>query len=386
MLAAVIFSMIQGAILEVGPGRPYTRIEDALKTAQPGAVIRVWPSPDGYAKTALLFTKANIRLECAPDSKVVLDGTGFDYSGAGAVPRAIIQFEPTATNCSVNGFTLKGAYNSSHNGAGVRINGAADVTIKDCNIEGNDMGIMSNGSNATHQQIEHCHIHHNGSAEDPGYNHNLYLGGADVSLKKCEIDHALTGHDLKSRAHFTMVEDSFFHDSANREFDFVEAEETAKKNSNAVILNCLILKVNNGGNGNVIHFGHEKGVRDGGIWLIGNTITTTSSAPILMLSDSHASATVSLNVIACKGQAQPTLLALLNDAKPTAIGGHDDNWISPEFGATSLRDQKQSPLPGTFWRDFVVAGPSTKASSEYGDGGIGRCFTGLGYGGLAPWK
>ena len=146
------------------------------------------------------------------------------------MPRAIFQFNPEATGCRLEGFELSGAHNESHNGAGVRINQADHVTIHDCSIHDNDMGIMSNGNgslaSAVDQRIEHCAIHHNGDLARPGYNHNLYLGGTSVTLRFCEVAHSLTGHNVKSRAHYTRVEYCFVHDSANREFDLVDAAES----------------------------------------------------------------------------------------------------------------------------------------------------------------
>jgi hypothetical protein len=105
----------------------------------------------------------------------------------------------------------------------VCINQANSIIVRDCVIHHNDMGIMSNGDGtpdtATDQRIEGCLIHSNGDPADPGFNHNLYLGGTSVTLIGCEVHSSLTGHNVKSRAHRTTVLASFIHDAANREFD-----------------------------------------------------------------------------------------------------------------------------------------------------------------------
>ena len=58
------------------------------------------------------------------------------------------------------------------------------------------MGAMSNGDGSLDkgldQQFERCEIHHNGDLAQPGYNHNLYLGGMSVVLRFCEIHHTLS--------------------------------------------------------------------------------------------------------------------------------------------------------------------------------------------------
>ena len=143
-------SQVPAAILEVGPGKPFARIEDANANAQPGDVILVYPLPSHrqYEKTAVFVRQKNLTFRgVSADGKplVAINGRGFDYSGAGSTPRAIFQFNPGTDHCTLEGFELVGAHNSSHNGAGVRINQANHVTVRNCSIHGNDMGVMSNG-------------------------------------------------------------------------------------------------------------------------------------------------------------------------------------------------------------------------------------------------
>lgn len=381
MLAAISFLILAPAPLEVGPGKAFPRIEAALTAAKSGDTIRVFPNPSGYAKTALLIRKDHIKIEAAGE-KIVLDGEGFVYSGEGATPRAIIQFDPQAAGSSINGFTLKNAHNASHNGAGVRINGAPDVTVQDCEMTANDMGIMSNGATAVNQRIDHCHIHHNGAPEDPGYNHNLYLGGWSVTVSKSEIHDALTGHDLKSRAHFTLIQDCSLHDSANREIDLVEADETTKPNSNAVVLNCQINKVSNGGNGNIIHFGREKGSRNGTIYIIGTTITTQSMAPVLLLSDASAKGSFQNSVIQSVKQSKPTFLGVMNGADTASLSG-TGCWIDPKYTSpetTTIRLANQGQFPD------LLSGKLSKGVYVDGDGRKIEVQTTLGFNGKALWR
>ena len=381
MLAAISFLVLAPAQLEVGPGKSFPRIEAALTAAKPGDTIKVFPDPSGYPKTALNIRKDRIKIEAAGE-KVVLDGDGFVYSGEGATPRAIVQFDPQAAGSSIKGFILKNAHNDSFNGSGVRINGAPDVTIQDCEITGNDMGVMSNGATAVNQKIDHCHIHHNGAPQDPGYNHNLYLGGWSVTVSRCEIHHALTGHDLKSRAHFTMIQDCSLHDSANREIDLVEAEETAKPNSNAVILNCQINKISNGGNGNTIHFGREKGTRNGTIYVIGTTIISESMAPILTISDPSAMGSFQNSAFLSIKQAKPQFLGVLNGADTSALSGVE-NWIDLKYTGPetkSMRIQTQELFPD------VLSAILLKSVYLDGDGKKIEVQTTRGFHGKALWR
>lgn len=303
------------ATLQVGPGKQFPRIEDANAAARPGDVILVHPRADGrpYEQTAVYVRQERLTFRAVPSAGspwVTIDGSGFDYSGRGSTPRAIFQFNAGTDHCVLEGFELTGAHNGSHNGAGVRINQANHVTIRNCAIHGNDMGIMSNGDGSlqrgVNQRIEFCVIHHNGAPADPGYNHNLYLGGTSVTLHACEVHSSLTGHNVKSRAHFNRVEYCYIHDSANREFDLVDAADTARPNSHAVLLGNVIAKDPNcRGNRSVIHFGQDGGKEhDGTLHLRFNTVLTPFLAPVVELSAPGAKAELVGNLVWDGGRRQ----------------------------------------------------------------------------------
>ena len=192
----------------------------------------------------------------------------------------------------------------------MRINQANRVTVRHCSIHNNDMGIMSNGDGSlergVNQVIEFCEIHHNGDPADPGYNHNLYLGGTSVTLRACEVYSSLTGHNVKSRAHHNRVEYCYIHDSANREFDLVDAADTAQPDSHAVLLGNIVVKDPNcGGNRSVIHFGQDGGKEhDGTLHLMFNTIVTPFLSPVVELSAPKAKAQLTGNLVWDGGRRQ----------------------------------------------------------------------------------
>ena len=284
LVTALLVVPSSAAMLEVGDGKPFQRIEDAVAQAKAGDEIVVHPKGDGspYRQPVLMIRTASLTVRTVDEkTPVVLDGNGYVYSGKGPIPRAIVQFDPEANGCVLDGFTLINARNESHNGAGVRINQANDVTIRNCVIRRNDMGIMSNGEVAKRrgagQIIEKCTIADNGTKKDPGYNHNLYLGGTSVTVKNCEIARAVTGHNLKSRAHLNFIIENHLHDSCNRELDLVDAEGTTDIAGSDTFLigNTIVEDPKCIGNKAVIHFGRDgKATHNGTLWLIGNTIRT----------------------------------------------------------------------------------------------------------------
>lgn len=337
LVGCLLAASSPAATLEVGPGKPFSRIEEANAQARPGDMILVHPRGDGqpYERTAVYVRQARLTFRAVPAAGsrwVKIDGSGYDYSGSGSTPRAIFQFNAGTDGCVLEGFELCGAHNGSHNGAGVRINQANHVVVRRCSIHHNDMGIMSNGDGSpergVNQLIELCEIHHNGDPADPGYNHNLYLGGTSVTLRACEVYSSLTGHNVKSRAHHNRVEYCYIHDSANREFDLVDAADTARPESHAVLLGNIIVKDPNcGGNRGVIHFGQDGGKEhDGTLHLLFNTIVTPFLSPVVELSAPKAKAQLTGNLVWDGGRRQneQKLIAARAGAKlQDAAGKHN---------------------------------------------------------------
>ena len=331
ILIVLFATTAYGETLHVGPDQAFSRIEDAVSAAKPGATIIVHPPrPNGavYEEVKLMIDKPNLTIQAAnPNDPVVLDGDGVNYTGAGSTPRAIVQFCAHGSGGTLDGFILRNAHNETHNAAGVRISQANNVTISRCDIFNNDMGIMSDGCVAarasgrgyasekagfedTHfhtgtdlvgragkqgveplganQLITHCRITDNGAEEEPGYNHNLYLGGDSVKIQYSEIARAKTGHNVKCRVHRVTISNCSIHDAANREIDLVDGKDcTDVPGSNALISNCSIKKDPLcKGNRGCIHFGKDGGAaHDGALILNNNAIETPFSSPVIELTD-----------------------------------------------------------------------------------------------------
>jgi len=335
-------------------------------------VVVVYPLPDNkpYEGTAVFVERKNVAFRAAVSGKqprVRVSGSGYDYSGAGHVPRAIFQFNRGADGCVLEGFELTESHNDSHNGAGVRINQANDVTVRDCEIQHNDMGIMSNGDGSmevgVNQRIESCVIHHNGNKDEPGQNHNLYLGGASVTLFACEVHSSLTGHNVKSRAHLTTVVCCYIHDSNNRELDLVDGKETELPGSDALLAcNVIVKDPACKGNRSVIHFGQDGGKRhDGTIMLVNNTIVTPFVSPVVDLSAAEARARMVNNII-CDGGSGRKNMVLVDarrggaDSKNSA-GTH--NLLAPGLALPAVGFPADSNL--------TAAGMPPFADPKHGD-------------------
>ena len=347
---SIPFALAHAATLEVGDGKSFQRIEDAVLQAKSGDEIVVHAKDDGspYRQPVLLVSTSKLTIRAAdPKKNVVLDGDGFVYSGRGSLPRAIVQFDPTANGCTLDGFKLINARNESFNGAGVRINQASDIIIRNCEIRDNDMGIMSNGDSAkqtgSRQLIEKCKITDNGTTKDPGYNHNLYLGGTSVTVKNCEIARAVTGSNLKSRAHLNYIIGNHIHYSANRELDLVDAVGTTDVpgSDSFLIGNTIVKDPKCNGNKAVVHFGRDgKAVHDGTIWLVGNTIRTPFVSPVVVVSSGLGVVFID-NVIDDDNAKQKGALVSLRDPRATASG--KGNTIPERFAVHLPNDEEKLP-------------------------------------------
>ena len=327
---------------EVGPKMKYATIEAAYKDARPGDMVLVYPlqKDEPYLRTALIVTKPRITFIAvlvADRRHVHIDGSGYEYSGAGSVPRAVFQFNKGADGCVLHGFEIYNARNESSNGAAVRINEANDITVRYCNFHDNDMGVMSNGSvttkTAMNSRFEYCVVHGNGSEKHAGYNHNFYMGGSSVVLFGCELYEPTTGHNFKSRAHYNRIEYSYIHDSANREFDLVDADNTEAEGSHTLLLGNYIVKSSNcKGNRAVIHFGTDGGKdHKGTLYLAHNTIVTPYLSPVVDLSAPSAGAYLADNLIwDGDDRGEHTLFSVSKDAALSAVVC-SNNWLSRSF-------------------------------------------------------
>ena len=338
-------SPVNAATRDVGPGRTYARIEAAYQAANAGDSILVYPKAAGasYDSVAVYLTKRKLAVRgiAAAGQRVVLHGNGYDYSGSGSVPRAMFQFNPGADSCVVENFEISGCQNTSYNGAAFRINQVNDIVIRNCEIHGNDMGIMSNGTvaanSAANQLIQNCIVHDNGNTADPGYNHNFYVGGTSVVIRGCNVYAATTGHDIKSRAHITIVEGCYVHDCQNREFDLVDdSGVTTVAASHALIAGCVIVKAASAtGNKTTIHFGQDGGFdHTGTLYVVHCTIVSPYVSPVVDLSAPGAGVTFTNSlVLDPTGSASGQVLVNARNGAliSNATGSH--MWMSSGFSA-----------------------------------------------------
>lgn len=190
----------QGAmpqLLEVGPGRPLAVPSAAARIARDGATVLI---AAGDYRDVAVWTQ----------SRLTLRGVGgrarIGAGGRAAEGKAVWVIR--GDRVLVEGVELFGARVAAHNGAGIRHEGGR-LTLRDCRLHDNEMGIMTYNERRAELSIEGCRIENNGTSTPPGgrIGHNVYAGRIGrFTLKDSTVRDARVGHLVKSRAAVNLIE------------------------------------------------------------------------------------------------------------------------------------------------------------------------------------
>ncbi|ROL62116.1 T9SS C-terminal target domain-containing protein [Bacteroidetes/Chlorobi group bacterium ChocPot_Mid] len=160
----------------------------------------------------------------------------------------------------------------SRNGAGIRQEGS-NLIVRYCIFNGNEMGILQGGTIPDCKiVVEHCVFMNNGSTENPGYQHNIYINHIDTLIFRYNFtyDAIAEGHELKSRANNNYIlynRISNFSSTDSRNIDLPNG-------GRAIIMGNIIEQGENSSNSNIIGFGLEGLVNPPphNLWICSNTI------------------------------------------------------------------------------------------------------------------
>jgi hypothetical protein len=154
-------------ILHVGPGRELERPSEAAKVARDGALVTI--DAGIYEGDVAIWRQ----------SRLTLRGVGgraqIRAAGRAAEEKAIWVIKGDLVE--IENVELSGAQVRSHNGAGIRAEGKG-LTIRNCRLHDNEMGILTNNNGDGLVIIEDSQIDHNRTdTETHGrLGHNIYIG------------------------------------------------------------------------------------------------------------------------------------------------------------------------------------------------------------------
>ena len=372
LLALAAFALVLGSAVRagattyaVGPGQAFPTIA-SVPALGPGDVVEIqcgtYNEVRRWTDSATAESPITLRGVCAT-GRPVIDANRRRVSGNHGLPRAAWQIE--GSHYRIENLEFRNARNRD-NGAGIRVLGS-DVTITDCKVSSCDMGIMSSGSDDL--VITGSEIAFNGTGKNDGLSHNLYVAGGSVTIMYSRIHDAISGENVKSRAHYTALLYNHIADAAESEVEGVDGADTIAPNSNMVMIgNILVSRPDRSINTTkFINFGQDMGgSHDGTLYLINNTLIAGSPSIGFLRSSAPTSAIVVTNNVFFGSDTivQPGFAAQIggthNWAQNTATlppgFASTTTASSPAFVDPTLRNYRLTA--GSSCRDTGIASPT----------------------------
>lgn len=187
-----------GRVLSVGPGMTYPVPSAAAAVAKAGDVIAI--KAGDYTGDVATWSASNLTL-CGIGGRARLFAGGKDAQG-----KAI--WVISGANVVVDSVEFHDVTVPDQNGAGIRAEGG-DLTVINCGFFDSDEGIL--GGDGANVKIDRSEFGRNGYGD--GQSHNLYIGFAkSLTVTASYFHEAKSGHNLKSRAAVTRVENCYLMD------------------------------------------------------------------------------------------------------------------------------------------------------------------------------
>lgn len=188
-------------IIEVGPTRAVTTIDQAAKLAKDNSIIFIDP---GVYEQCAIWKQNNLSIHGLSDSSgqvVFQDKT----CGGKAI------FVIRGRNVTVSNITFKNARVPHRNGAGIRAEGNG-LTVKNSAFINNENGILTINRDGGKLTVEGSYFERNGASKT-GQTHGIYTGQwSEVVIRDSTFLLTHIGHHVKSRAQLTIIERSKFTD------------------------------------------------------------------------------------------------------------------------------------------------------------------------------
>ena len=191
-------------VLRVGPNQPYALPSQAARVARDGALVEIHPGE--YEADVAVWRQNDL----------ILRGVGgrphLRAGGRAAEGKAIWVIK--GNRVTVENLEMSGTRVPSRNGAAIRAEGA-HLTIRNCRLHHNEMGLLTNPSPDSVVTIEDSEIDRNTTdTEAHGrLGHNIYVHRVRLFvLRNSHVHGARTGHQVKTRARHNEIHDNDIED------------------------------------------------------------------------------------------------------------------------------------------------------------------------------
>ncbi|MBK8499127.1 MAG: T9SS type A sorting domain-containing protein [Flavobacteriales bacterium] len=206
-----------------------------------------------------------------------------------------------------------------HNGAGIRLE-ANNLTVRHCWFHHNENGILCGEYHPSTVRIEYSEFGHHGYGD--GYSHNLYIGNIDSLIFRYNYSHhALTGHELKSRAWVNVIEYNRIGNEADGE---ASREIDLPNGGQAYLIGNVIQQGLMSQNSNMVGFGME-GLSNPGpqeLYVVENTLVNEKANGSFLQAPANVFFKAYGNILAGGGSfmsAWPTSIDTLTNLRTTNI-------------------------------------------------------------------
>jgi len=195
------------ALLQVGPGKPYSTIAAAVGAAVAGDTIEI--DAGIYPNETMGIAKDGLTLRGVGGRAHLKWGTGDYLTNTATIGNGKGILVVSANNVTIENLEFSGAKVVDENGAGIRYEGG-NLTIRGSYFHQNENGIMGEGGSTSTLLIEKSILERNGYCPT-SCAHNVYIGhmGRLVFRFNKSID-SKEGHTLKSRANVSEVIANYF--------------------------------------------------------------------------------------------------------------------------------------------------------------------------------
>ena len=251
------------ATLTVGSSGQFSTLAAAIAASSNGDVIQVQAGT--YTNDFATIT-TNITIE-GVGGMVNLVATQAPPNG-----KAILT---TDANVVLDNIAFSGAAVPDGNGAGIRYE-TGNLTINNGYFHDNQDGILGGGNGTGTITINNSEFANNGTGD--GFTHNLYIGDvATLTINDSYFHDAVVGHEIKSRAENTIIENSRIIDGPNGTASY---SIDLPNGGNATITNNVIEQGPNSENPAIISYGEEGSLHAGtNVQITGNTILNDLNSP-----------------------------------------------------------------------------------------------------------
>jgi hypothetical protein len=255
--------------LTVGAGGEYSTLSAAISASHDGDVIQV--AAGTYVND---FATIN--------AKITIEGIGGMVQLVANIPppngKAILTINADTT---IDNLEFSGVAVADGNGAGIRY-ASGSLVLNDCYFHDNQDGLLAEDNPSGSITINNSEFANNGTGD--GFTHNLYVGVIGTLTVDGSYFHDVnTGHEIKSRALNTVIENSRIADGPNGTGSY---EIDLPNGGNATVQNNVIEKGPNAGNSNFISFGEEGSVYPNSTLTVnGNTILNDDARPVVLVHD-----------------------------------------------------------------------------------------------------